>query len=291
MKDLIIRITGSVQENNIEEWKRSAIAEIRKMDKQLVTDEDFADGEVAVKLCKEAENKIVIAKEKAVNENADVAKMFSVLDEVFAEFRDTRLKLEKQIKTEKEAIKNRIISSGMDEISASVKDSPVFGLFAINSKAVADAVKGKKTVKSMEESVNGVVLFEKERLLSFVENYSANISVIESAESEHIGLFPDKKQLATKTSGEVAAIISRRIAEKELAEMKAAERETKQPEVNPPPQQVQPQKKPAAQEETFSINLDVWFTVTARTKQSVMAQIRSIPGFIEMQEKEAETPF
>jgi len=193
MNDLIIRITGSVKSSNLEAYRESVLAEIRAANKSLVTDDDFAAAELVAKRCKEAEDAIVLAKENALSQTADINALFQALDDIKAELARTRISLTKQIDTEKTRRKGEIVKAGIDRYmdARNAHESFVAALLPANISFINDAIKGKRTMESMESAVNKAVddwIADNERRATDIRLCAEIIA----AATDYQTLFPDK---------------------------------------------------------------------------------------------------
>ena len=148
VRDIAIRITGGVQSSNLEEFKTHTMEQLAKINTSLVTDDDFADAEETVKACKLAELRLANAKQFAITQAQDISDLFDTMDTLRDEVAKVRLKLEKQIKSEKERRKDEVTSNGIDEVKTAVSSSQVAHGFTINTPAIHNAVKGKKNINS-----------------------------------------------------------------------------------------------------------------------------------------------
>lgn len=86
-----IELTGMVTASNLAEVREQALSVFRSINRDLQTDEDFANAEKTVKWCGEIEKKLDAAKEHALAQTASISELFSTLDQIKAEARETRL--------------------------------------------------------------------------------------------------------------------------------------------------------------------------------------------------------
>jgi len=226
MNDLIIRITGTVEASNLTEYRETALAEIRAANKKLVTDDDFAAAELVAKRCKEAEDAIAAAKVDALAQTSDINSLFMALDSLSEELRCTRLSLSKQIDAEKTRRKEQIVKAGIDRYAESrnAHEPFVTALLPASIVFISDAIKGKKTVASMEAAVNKAVndwIADNERRATDIRLCAEIIA----AATDYQTLFADKQALCSKPPGEVAAIVESRVAKFKLEQVAKADRE------------------------------------------------------------------
>ncbi len=222
-KDLVIRLTGEIQESNFSEFKEEALAVIQAADRPLVTDKDFVDAEKTVKACKAAEAAIKDAKEQALSQTVDISKLFDDLDEISGVLRTTRLSLDKKVKKEKADRKTAIVNEGcsklQDQINRLAEFVPeISRLFIVQRPLFVEAISGKKKLESMQEAIDDICLSESGKLNDLYADTKNAIETVRDAEKGFPGLFPDKLALYEKSKDELTAIISGRVAEFKLAE-------------------------------------------------------------------------
>src|SRR5699024_10783978 len=104
-----IELTGMVTASNLAEVREQALAVFKSINRDLKTDEDFANAEKTVKWCGDIEKKLDAAKDHALSQTASISELFSTLDQIKAEARETRLALDKQVKAQKEERKRTIV--------------------------------------------------------------------------------------------------------------------------------------------------------------------------------------
>ena len=122
MNQLVIKLTGTVNASNFDEWKKDLIFQIQSTNRELATDDDFVAASEQVKSFKLAENSLKQAKQSAIDQAEEIQQLFLAIDEVTEEARQARLSLERQIKTRKIEIKNQCIQVGIDEIQSFIDE-------------------------------------------------------------------------------------------------------------------------------------------------------------------------
>jgi hypothetical protein len=218
IKDLVIRLTGEVQESNLAEFKESALAVIGNIKTDLVTDNDFVTAEQAIKDCKLAEQRIAQAKQDGMHSTASISELFGTMDELAGELSKTRLSLEKQVRAEKSKRKKELTDEGIKIIRDKVNASQISHAFEVNFSAVLDAIKGKRSIEKMQAAIDDVVSVELENLEILESRYIENLAAIEAIDADYPGLFPDRKQIALSGLDTVSAFIEGRVSNFKLAE-------------------------------------------------------------------------
>ena len=226
-KELVLRITGEVQSSNLSEFEKDALEVIENINTDLDTDQDFVEAEQNIKSCNLIEIRIHNARQAALNSTEDIATLITTTERLEAKFRETRLGLNKKVKTEKGRRKSEIINKAMGQFADLIYNSDVKHAFTLNTEAFNNAVKNKRSLEAMQKAVDEVVESEKTLLYELGKTFSTNLIDIKQAEVNYPGLFPDKKNLAVSSHEVVAAQIESRISTfKYKQEMKEkAERE------------------------------------------------------------------
>lgn len=229
MKELVVKVTGQVTESNFDEYKQQLIAQIQSANKELETDEDFVEAESNVKLFKAAEDSIVEAKAAALEQAADIQKLFADLDEVSEEARQARLSLNRQITAQKEKIKSDLVESAELEMRALI--SELKGDFKIVNPLVfvrsdfEAAIKGKKKIDSMREAIDQVKDEICERITGHQDQINNCREILNDITEERKSLFQDEKALLSMEPALLKAEIGKRIATAEADELKRKEQE------------------------------------------------------------------
>ena len=155
MNDLVVRITGKIEESNFNQWKNSIIKSINEINKDLKTDEDFIDATDKVKMFKQAEDNLKIKKEEALKQAEDIYKLFGGLDEVSDLLKSTRLNLNKQIKIKKEELKNDLLNEAFRTVDIYLKDTSKYLRFYKTDfyKTLVNSIKGKASIVKMNSTL------------------------------------------------------------------------------------------------------------------------------------------
>lgn len=216
---LHIQINGGVQASNLAEFKVTALDAIKSVNRELKTDQHFADAEKSVKWCTDIEARIKAAKEHALGQTASIEELFRTMDEISAEARTVRLDLDKLVKSRKESIKLEIVS----EANAKLKEhiTRLASPFPVSIQANYDGMKGLKTVDSLRNAADRAANEAIVNATILVTKIKANKTILDAAEYEF--LFADKAALCLKESDDLQAAIALRVAAHEARERSIAE--------------------------------------------------------------------
>lgn len=228
---LRVEVTGMVTASNLADFKASALAVLGGINRDLQTDEDFANAESTVKWCKGVEDRLAATKEAVLAQTVDIEAVFRTMDEVSAETRSVRLELDKLVKAEKENRKGEIVIAGREAVRAHYDAiNATLGEHRFQppqtlSLELGGAIKGKKSLSSMRDAVDAAVANAKIAASQQAERVRANVAIIAEA-ADHASLFADRVQLcAGKAPEDLRNLVAARIAEHEQREAERLEKE------------------------------------------------------------------
>ena len=222
---LHIEVTGHVTASNLREYKEHALAVFAGINRNLATDQDFADAEQAVKWCADVESRLAAAKQHALSQTASIDELFRTVDEISAEARRVRLDLDKLVKAEKEHRRLEIVGAGRAALAAHITELNNRIGFRFMPDVQADfagAIKGKKSLDSIRSAVNDELARAKIAANEIADRITLNLRTL-AEHAEHASLFPDTATLALKAPVDLIDTIAARIATHQAAEAKKAE--------------------------------------------------------------------
>lgn len=224
---LRIEVTGMVTASNLEAFKTHALDVFDGINKELVTDQDFADAEKTVKWCKEVEDRLQAAKQHALSQTATIDDLFRTIDDISEVSRATRLELEKLVKAMKETrrleIKSKAEAAFAEHIAAINKRLGKVQLPAVRADFAA-VMKGKRTIATLEDAADSELARLKIEANAVAESIETNLASLRTMAANHAFLFSDAQQLVLKDNEALEAIIKGRIADHEAEEKAKAER-------------------------------------------------------------------
>lgn len=157
---LRIEVSGQVTASNLAEFKATALAAIRGVNRTLRTDQDFADAEKAVKWCADVEGRLKAAKEHALSQTASIEALFRAIDEIAGECRDTRLDLDKLVTRRKTEVKEEAVAKArreLDEHIATLNAELAPMRLPAIAADFAGCIKGLKSFASMQDKLDGLL--------------------------------------------------------------------------------------------------------------------------------------
>jgi len=226
LPSLSIQLVGEVKGSNLAVYKTTALAFIESISTELTTDQHFADADKTIKFCDKAEKELELVKKQALSQTADIDLLFRTVDELKEAMRSKRLELTKLVKAEKEAIKSKIVMASQQALTAHIAAINVKLAVVVLPLISADfnkAIKGKKTVKSLQESANDELAAAKIKADTFAVLMSANLLKLTELASEHKFLFNDLQQIILKENDDFKMLVEWRINDHKETEEKKLE--------------------------------------------------------------------
>jgi predicted phage-related endonuclease len=228
---LHIEVTGMVTASNLVAFKDHALAVFAGINRELTTDQDFADAEKTVKWCADVESRLTAAKQHALSQTESIDALFRAIDAVSAEARTVRLELDKLVTKRKVEVKEEIIRRARAAYDAHVEaaKADTGGPWILLSPPdFAGAAKGKRSLASLQDAVDTVLASAKIAADASARAIRANLAVI-AQDGEGFGfLFADKLALICKPIDDLRVLVKARITEHKAAEDERRKAEAEQ---------------------------------------------------------------
>ena len=225
---LNIQVTGMVTASNIDAFKSNALSVIGAINKDLQTDQDFADAEKAIKWCSGVEDKLTAAKDHALSQTSSIDELFKAIDDISETARQTRLQLEKLVKARKESIRTELVTAGKNQLNEHIKAiNADLGVVSM-PEIVADfagAVKGKKTIDSLKNAIDSELANAKIKADGVAREIRSNLKTLDEVGAEHRFLFNDLQTIITKPADDFSNVVKMRVSEHQQVEAKRQEAE------------------------------------------------------------------
>lgn len=224
---LRIEVTGMVTASNLAAYKEHALAVFGSINRELVTDAQFADAEKAIKWCGDVEDRLVAARQHALSQTKSLDELFNTMEDISNEARRVRLELDKLVKARKEQIRIEIVTEGAKALAIHLE--------ALNDRLgkpympavpadFAGAIKNKRTIESLKDAVNTTLANAKIAANAIADKIHVNLRAIRE-QSEHSFLFSDVASLVLKEPEFVEMVIKNRVAEHHAIEAARIETE------------------------------------------------------------------
>lgn len=157
---LLIEVKGEVTASNLNAFREHAFAVLAGINRDLNTDQDFADAEKTVKWCGDVETRLDAAKQHALSQTSSIDTLFRTIDDIKAEARRLRLDLDKLVKARKEQIRIDAIQNAtselrlhIDALNAEIAPARLADISSYAS-SLKDAAHNKRTVKGLYDAIN-----------------------------------------------------------------------------------------------------------------------------------------
>lgn len=228
LPSLRVEVTGMVTASNLAEFKSSALSVLGSINRDLQTDEDFANAEQTVKWAKGVEDRLAVTKDQVLSQTADIEAVFRTIDEVSAETRRVRLELDRLVKAEKENRKGEIVQKARvaySEHEAALRAETKDVWITLPAPDFAGAIKGKKSLASMQDAVDTVMANAKITANESAKHIREALSCLAEETAEHKHLFPDFRDFIAKPIDDIRALVRGRIAEHKQREAEKLEAE------------------------------------------------------------------
>lgn len=230
LPSLRIEVTGMVTASNLAQFKEHALEVFAGINRDLKTDQDFADAEKTVKWCGDVEDRLKAAKAHALSQTESIDVLFKAIDDITAEARNTRLELDKLVKARKEQVRTDIYNEGVNALRDHIAHlNTRLGKPYMPSITAdfAGAMRGKKTVASLRDAVSTTLATAKIEANAIADKIEINLRALRVQAKDYAFLFSDTSLLVMKAADDCQAVITARISEHKQAEEKrlAAERE------------------------------------------------------------------
>lgn len=213
---LIVEARGEIITNNLPEFRELVREALGNINRDLRTDEDFGQAELDVKALKGAEDTVRAAALQAFDEK--LKELVDGLNETAEEIRAPRLELEKLIAKRKDEVKSELVAEALGKLDCAARlRQSTYG------KVMAEAIKGKRTLDSMQKALEMAVVVANGNL----KLCRAKLDQYAAAHGDES--LPDRDDLETMAPAFLEAELRRRFeAKKATEERKRLEAEAAQ---------------------------------------------------------------
>lgn len=231
-------ITCSVKGSEISTNISVCLQEVKKLAKSEMTrsfesDQDFADKDQLNKDVKKAREQLKVRVEAVKNAFVSYAEFETVAAEMDEVLQKLQSHGEKQVKEAKEAKKKALVDAAAQSLSDYVLEcsESINAPFGITSVIQVEpdfkaAVKNKRTIKSLEDSLDTEVNKWKVILATATKLIKPNFEFLEANASEYKYLFHDVFELLNQPTESFQAIVTTRLDARKAEEEKARIAET-----------------------------------------------------------------
>lgn len=227
---VVVQVSGSLAiTDNLDVFGKALSIFVDNLNLSPKTDQDFANLEAATKALKKAEDALTSEEDRALAQADGIEALRRTVAQYRELARTTRLRAEKVVKAEKENRRNEIriaaveaFRAHIDQINATLGGRVRLPEIAID---VAGAMKGKKTISSLEDAASTEVARAKIEANRVADEYRKNLAILDSEAKGYEFLFHDTADLVTINPEHLPGVIRGRIAEYKEAEQRKLEAE------------------------------------------------------------------
>jgi len=224
---LVIDISGEVRASNLDVYRENALVFFDGINTDLQTDQDFVDAKEAVKFLDKMEKELDRVKKETLSKQADIEEVFRLMDDMKANARKVRLDLDKKVKSETANRKNEIVMEGKaknaDLLAQIQLDMPEKVKFPELYGDYSGAIKGKKTIATMQSAINDELARVNIELTNTKNLILNNHESYQDLAKDYEFLFLDINDLLTKDPNTLEQTIKYRIMEHKNREREKAE--------------------------------------------------------------------
>ena len=224
---LHIEVTGMVTASNLAQYKEHALSVFKSVNRELKTDQDFADARKAVKWCGEVEDRLQAAKQHALSQTESIDALFRTIDDITEEARRVRLELNNLVKTRDTTLRAEIVTGGQTALAEHIAQcNQRIGrpLMPTIPADFATAIKGMSKFDNMRAAVSTELARAKISANEWADKITLNLKAIHE-QDQFAFLFADASVLALKDPEFVAMAIKNRVADHQAAEAARVEAE------------------------------------------------------------------
>jgi predicted phage-related endonuclease len=216
---LVVDISGDVTvKSNLDAFRQAANTFVEQLKKVPETDQDFADAEVNIKRCEEAEARLAVAHDGVLSRITSVDEVISAINEVSEMVRAARLNLERLVKAKKDSIKAGILDAANKafvKYLGKLNDTLGDRLMPYVATDFPGAAKNKRTIKSLQDSVDQELARAKLEANAVFEQIRGNLAIVRGEAHDWGFLFPDLTSVCTKSTEDFANLMAHRVSEHE----------------------------------------------------------------------------
>lgn len=223
---LHVEVTGMVTASNLAEYKEHALSVFDGINRNLKTDQDFADADKIVKWCGDVESRLEQVKEHALSQTQSIDTLFKTIDDIKAKARETRLELNKLVDKRKGEVKDEMVLGGKRAYEAHLAGlkEETGGLWVpIQQPDFAGAIKGKRSLDVMHDAVDTMLSVYKVAANDAAAKIRANLAALKSDGEGFEFLFNDRAVLIGKSLDDLKLLIKSRITDHKAAKEREEE--------------------------------------------------------------------
>jgi putative phage-type endonuclease len=219
----VVQVTGTLtlQDNFkvFEERLRDFLA--NKLIREPKTDEDFVNLDAQIKAMKQGRDALKSARAQMLAQVQPVDQASKTADMLDKLLQENCSLAERLLKDEKERRRGEIVAGGVSALRTHIEGLNTRLGKPYMPAVPADfggAVRGLKSLKSMEEKVDGELARAKIEASGIADRIQINLTTLREHAAEVVFLFPDTAQIVLKAPDDLATLVKARIGEHQAKE-------------------------------------------------------------------------
>ncbi len=224
---LSIQVGGSISlVHNLDRFGAMLKAFVDNLAMKPSTDQEFVDGEAAVKTLQKAQDALEAAEASALAQTASIDDMRRTVALYVDIAKTARLSLSNAIKLRKDAIRIEIAQEAKEAFSAHINNlNTRIGrpYLVVPAPDFAGAMKGLKTVTSLRNAVDTLTANSKIAANEAADKIEINMNSLRELAKDHVALFADTSSIVLKSNDDLVNLINSRINEYKSAKEAEAE--------------------------------------------------------------------
>lgn len=225
---LRIEASGAVTASNLDEFQAVVMERINAVNMDLVTDQDFADGDADGKWLRDVSAKMKEAVQRVRGGMESVDEVLRVLEQLDEIATKKAIAIEKKVKSEKDVRKDQIVLTAQRSLDGHIAElNRNLGAHYLASPGLvfAPVVKGLKSLDSMTDKVQAELATQQATANAAAARYKTNRAHLQQQDGDWITLFPDFSTVGAKGAEDFEALAALRIGNHKRAEAARLEAE------------------------------------------------------------------
>lgn len=218
---LLITAKGEVTSTNMPAFKDAARTFLANINRDLETDQQFADAKESAKVLRETAVKLKAKKEEMLEQTASIGEVAREIDVIVDTFNKTALALEKDVKEKELSIKADIANAAKVAYAAHVASleaeiSPI--RLVLHVPDFAGAMKNQRTIASLHDKVDGALANARIEADAMAKDVRQKLTWFNATDSEYRALFPDLQTIIQKSADDFRLLVDSRITQHKQAQ-------------------------------------------------------------------------
>lgn len=225
---LIFEAKGEITASNLDAYKAQALSIIGDIPAKPETDQQFSDAKEDAKFCRDIESAMEYAESAILGRMSTVQEAIQAVQHIRETARRKAIDLENAVTAEEKRRKQAMVVDAKEALRSHVDalDARLGRPYMPAAARVADfdgAIKGKRSVVSMQEAVDGTLANAKIAANATADRIDVNLKHLNAEAADFLGLFSDLAALVTKDPQDFIALVQFRVADQKVKDQKRAE--------------------------------------------------------------------